>query len=183
MKRLSLAAILCLLVWLPTCSSHRPPVEPQTAEKPADPYPPEFRMSHHALLTVLGKQYDFVGYLGVNRARDLRAVAFADMGGKLFDLMIRDGRAEVLAKPGRMPSGPLKRILRQMQLIFLAGRNVRRIESNETIELLDFRLFPGWEKPIPGTIVINDPGIHCRMKLELLSITPGELEPGLFSTR
>jgi len=72
-----------------------------------DPYPGEFRLSQHIILKANNKEYDFVGYLVVKRRKGFRALAFGEMGGRIFDLIERDGKREIAAKPAAMPSNPL----------------------------------------------------------------------------
>lgn len=70
------------------------------------PYPAEFRISQHIILSVNGKEYDFTGYLAV-KPDGFHAVSYGDMGGKLFDMVEANGKREILFKPEGMPSGPL----------------------------------------------------------------------------
>ena len=72
-----------------------------------DPYPGEFRLSQHIIMKASNKEYDFVGYLVVKRKKGFRALAFGEMGGRIFDLIERDGIREIAAKPAAMPSNPL----------------------------------------------------------------------------
>ena len=72
-----------------------------------DPYPGEFRLSQHIIMKASNKEYDFLGYLVVKRKKGFRALAFGEMGGRVFDLIERDGKREIAAKPGAMPSNPL----------------------------------------------------------------------------
>lgn len=72
-----------------------------------DIYPGEFRLFQHIIMKVNGKEYDFMGYLVVKRMKGFRALAFGEMGGRIFDFIERDGKREIAAKPGAMPSSPL----------------------------------------------------------------------------
>lgn len=72
-----------------------------------DIYPKEFRLFQHITMKVNGKEYDFMGYLVVKRMKGFRALAFGEMGGRIFDFIERDGKREIAAKPGAMPSSPL----------------------------------------------------------------------------
>ncbi len=72
-----------------------------------DIYPGEFRLFQHIIMKVNGKEYDFMGYLAVKRMKGFRAIAFGEMGGRIFDFIEKDGKREIAAKPGAMPSSPL----------------------------------------------------------------------------
>lgn len=98
------------------CASPRytPPVPIPKAEPGMDSmltlldcYPKEFRISQHIIMKAGGKEYDFIGYLAKNSNGDFRALAFGEMGGKIFDFMEKNGQREVLSRPESMPVNPL----------------------------------------------------------------------------
>lgn len=72
-----------------------------------DIYPGEFRLVQHIIMKANGKEYDFTGYLVVKRKKGFRALAFGEMGGRIFDFIEKDGKREIADKPVAMPSGPL----------------------------------------------------------------------------
>lgn len=70
-------------------------------------YPEEFKLSQHIIMKANGKEYDFLGYLVVKRKKGFRAIAFGEMGGKIFDFIERDRIREIATKPEAMPSRPI----------------------------------------------------------------------------
>ena len=84
-----------------------PEMIPLEEELPASVYPEKFTMNQHIILTIEDKEYDFIGYLTVDRTSGFRAMAFGEMGGKVFDLAFADGTAEILKKPENMPTRPI----------------------------------------------------------------------------
>ena len=49
-------------------------------------YPQKFKMTQRVVLNIGGKQYDFNGYLLVDRDKGFRGAGFSDIGGKVFDV-------------------------------------------------------------------------------------------------
>lgn len=73
-----------------------------------DSFPDEFKISQHIILKVGGREYDLIGYMAMDGTGRFRALAFGEMGGKLFDLMRDESNMTVLLKPEKFPSAPLK---------------------------------------------------------------------------
>ena len=88
-------------------SQDRQKTVPFEGELPHSVYPEQFTLNQHIILTINEKEYDFIGYLKADGRSEFRAMAFGEMGGKIFDLAFADGRAEVLKKPEPMPIRPV----------------------------------------------------------------------------
>lgn len=74
---------------------------------PRSVYPAQFTMNHRIIITIDEKEYDFIGYLMVDRKKGFRAMAYGEMGGKVFDLALANGRGEILKAPERIPIKPI----------------------------------------------------------------------------
>lgn len=85
----------------------RPEEVKSAVERLESRYPKQFRLKQRLALRALGKQYDMIGYLVVNGDGSLRAVALGEMGGRIFDLALEDGKPKILKKPEKMPPKPL----------------------------------------------------------------------------
>ncbi|MBE9503253.1 MAG: DUF3261 domain-containing protein [Proteobacteria bacterium] len=197
------------------------PLEDVQVNLPAPPYPPQFTMNQQIILTVKGQEYDFIGYLAVEGASEFRALAFAEMGGKIFDLSLTNGNVDILKKPEKMPSNPLKKgVAGDIEHIYMQPKHSmeqkrhtdegkvhitlkndqhRRVEyvySNEggllfsrefskdkairEISYSNYRLFRGWEKPLPAKIIIINHRWHYQIEVNLLKITPqGSTKEGI----
>lgn len=112
---MTLLATICLLVAFGCAAlSYRAPVQISDEKINIDSlkahlnyYPEEFRVSQHIIVSIGGKQYDFIGYLVKNHGNGLRALAFGEMGGTLFDFVQDKEHREVLRWPEGMPLNPL----------------------------------------------------------------------------
>lgn len=83
-------------------------------------YPESLSLSQHILLTVKGKEFDFPAYLAIDRNKGYRAVAFTDMGGKVFDFLSIKGESKIISKPERMPDVPILRgVMNDISLLFM----------------------------------------------------------------
>jgi len=81
-------------------------------------FPESYRIVHRVRLDVRGRSFDFIGYMAV-KGESWRAVAFTKLGGKIFDLLSRDGSHEVVYNPYGFPTDPLKfGVLRELGHIF-----------------------------------------------------------------
>lgn len=190
------------------------------------PYPAEFRMSQRIILSVNGKEYDFIGYLAVTKNHGFRAMAFGDMGGRVFDFVEKDGVREILSKPDGMPSGPLLRgVMGDIRHLFMVepegayaaakpengfslilkgrggaaefifsgdGLPASSLEvENETpvreASYSGYRVFDGWEKPLPGRIVLVNRRWGYQLRIELLKMDAipmgGALSPSVNGER
>jgi hypothetical protein len=70
-------------------------------------YPQNYSAVQRLVLQIRNRHYDFLGYLAMRRNDFFRATAFGEMGGKIFDLYVEKGRAELLENPMGMPVKPL----------------------------------------------------------------------------
>ncbi len=221
----AIAAALCALILAAAgCASPQyvipPPAQNADAERDrmaalVAPYPAEFRISQHIILSVNGKEYDFTGYLAVKRNSGFRAMAFADMGGRLFDLVERNGKREVLSKPDGMPFGPLLNgVMGDIRHLFMVspegpyaaarrensfslihkGRDgfsefvfsddgglassieVEKGASMREAAYAGYRVFNGWDKPLPARIVLVNRCYGYQLRIELLKIDAGPVD-------
>lgn len=224
--RLLLALILSLTGCAAPIYNASPPVHRIEADKTLlaerlNYYPEEFKMSQHIILKINGKEYDFVGYLAMKRKIGFRALAFGEMGGKVFDLVSREGRLEILTKPEGMPDRPLldgvmkdishlydamvdneaypalkednamSLIVRQKDGRFteyiFSSDNERCVRSMEVsdgkivrkAEYVDYRLFPGWDRPLPSRVILSNLHWRYEMKIEMLKIDAGPINEKL----
>lgn len=84
-------------------------------------YSEEFRVFQHILLNVKGREFDFIGYLAFKEPTGFRALAYGELGGKIFDLLKRGEVREVVFKPPMMPVDPLMEgVFADIDLIFSA---------------------------------------------------------------
>jgi len=173
-------------------------------------YPEEFTLSQHILLTLREKEYDFMAYLAVDRSRGFRALAFTDMGGKVFDFLSISGESKIVSKPGIMPEAPiLKGVMEEIGLIFMtetgddgiihrgaAGLSSDKVELETVfssdnnlpsyelrkdgsliskISLSEYRIFPGWTRPLPSEISIKNYRWNYTVHVTLLKINPAAI--------
>jgi hypothetical protein len=140
--------------------------------------PSSYRMVHRIHLDVRGRSMDFLGYLAVSGDR-WRAVAFTELGGRLFDLIHENGRSEVLQSPPGMPRAPvLEGVMSDIAAAFApAGRPGRAADSPgpdrgpaaepvtmmllrgektiSEITILSSRAVEGWPAPVPERLSIK----------------------------
>ncbi len=159
--------------------------------------PDSYRMIHRVHLDVRGRSLDFLGYLAVSGSR-WRAVAFTEMGGRLFDLISENGRPEVLLSPPGMPRAALlDGVMRDIAAAFVpawpSGRPAGRGEGGpvladgtskvvlrrggETISeitLLSTRSVDGWPSAVPDRVSMRNLhwGYVMEAKLVRLDLRP-----------
>lgn len=219
---------LCIL-FIAGCAAPKynlPAPASKTESMPAllDYYPEEFRISQHIIMKIGGKEYDFIGYLAKSRSGDIRAVAFGEMGGKIFDFMEKNGTREVLVRPDGMPLNPLldgvmgdishlykadmegaypaerqdghtglvvrKNGDRIAEYIYakddsicsssieaIGGRVVRRAEY------ADYRVFPGWDRPLPSRTTLSNYRWHYDLRIELLKVDAAPIDEQILFTK
>lgn len=223
--RAAIAAALCVFILADLgCVSPRYVIQPPAQNTDVEqsrmaalvaPYPAEFRISQRIILSINGKEYDFIGYLAAKRDGGYRAMAFGDMGGRVFDFAEQDGKREILSKPAGMPSGPLlDGVMGDVRHLFmvkpegsyvasrregglsliLKGRNgvsefvfaddgilasSLEVENGTPVReavYSGYRVFRGWEKPLPSRIVVNNKCYGYQLRIDLLKIdvTPGD---------
>jgi hypothetical protein len=133
--------------------------------------PASYRMIHRVHVDVRGRSLDFLGYLAVSGNR-WRAVAFTEMGGRLFDLICENGRPEVLLSPRGLPQAALlDGVMRDIEAAFVpaargvpapdasaaagpAGETAKLILQRDgkpvsEITLLSTRTVDGWPSAVP----------------------------------
>ncbi len=94
-------------------------------------YPSSFQLTQRILLTVSGKEYDFIGSLTMHGDSVFRAVALGEMGGIFLDLQYDSGRVRILKNPGRMPGCPLTDgVARDILHLYAFSFNNRDIKSS-----------------------------------------------------
>ena len=83
-------------------------------------YPESISLSQHILISIKGKDFDFSAYLAIDQNKGYRAVAFTDMGGKVFDFLSINGENKIISKPKSMPEIPiLKGVMDDIRLLFM----------------------------------------------------------------
>ena len=83
-------------------------------------YPENLSLSQHILLSIKGKEFDFPAYLAIDQNKGYRALAFTDMGGKVFDFLSINGENKIISKPKRMPEIPILRgVMDDIRLLFM----------------------------------------------------------------
>ena len=103
-------------------------------------YPDRFRMYHHVILTLRGKNYDFNGYL-TREGDHISAVGFNDLGGRLFDINSSPQKVELPAKPRRMPATILRNyVAPELNAVFAPTLQTRPSHgADDKIVLVDGR--------------------------------------------
>lgn len=120
---LSIAA--CAAPEIKPLSETRPlKVEPLKEEKTEHSdvsiYPESISLSQHILITIRGKDFDFPAYLAIDQNKGYRAIAFTDMGGKVFDFLSIKGESKIISKPKKMPHIPiLNGVMDDISLLFM----------------------------------------------------------------
>lgn len=153
-----------------------------------------FRLSQKLTLTVGRRSYCFNGYLAVRKPGLLRASGFGEMGGRLFDLLVRPEGAQILFKPGRMPTKPmLEGVVEDLRFLFLEGeavgyagpdghlalaRQLRGGRVEREVHFSEYRpLFDGATWSGPGRVLVQNFRWHYRLEIETLSLNlapPGD---------
>lgn len=148
-----------------------------------------YRLSQKITLTVGRSAYCFDGYLAVRKPGFLRASAFGEMGGRMFDFLVRPEGGQVLFQPGRIPSRPLlEGVVGDLRFLFLAGDAVGSTDTDGRVALAqEFRagrverearfgeyrpLFEGAGWSGPGRIVLKNFRWHYGLEMENLALNP-----------
>jgi len=99
-------------------------------------YPDSFALTQHILLTVAGKQYDFIGQLTMDRGAAYRAVAFGEMGGQFIDLLVNDDSISILSNPANLPENPIRQGVAEdiSQLFFY--KNITKVNCSDLADSL-----------------------------------------------
>jgi hypothetical protein len=171
-------------------------------------------MNQRIILTIDDKEYDFIGYLTVDRRSGFRAMAFGEMGGKIFDLAFAEGTAEIFKKPENMPIRPVvEGVIGDIRHIYLQPdveeafqtkgeegksfliilRNTaeqteyhysvekelyhsKHVSENTVVREashMDYKTFPGWDRPLPSRIRVVNHRWNYRMEVTLIKISEG----------
>lgn len=225
-----LLTLLAIAALLPSCAPARHiTTAVAAADDPGRPllaglaarYPSEFSASQRILLTVHGREYDLAGFLA-RKGGTTRALAYGELGGKIFDFELAREGSRVLLKPDGMPRRPLsKGVLRDIAHLYGAaevrGRPLlierpaggvclvvpeagtaivteylfskgdgsceaviesRRGKIVRRVEFSDYRLFPGWERPVPALILVRNYRWDYTLRIELLTLHAGPAGAG-----
>ena len=189
--KIRILASACLLL-APACVLHSPPLDsglilPDEMEAlPA--LPVSYRMVHHVRLEVRGRSYDFIGYLAVH-GPNWRAVAFSELGGRLFDLLCRSHKKEVLFAPKGLSQKPLTEgVMNELDWIF-AHHQPPRLPApplpppiETSIHVLSFSRVDGWPSPVPERMSIRNHRWGYTMEVRLLRIDLRPVESDIFQT-
>jgi len=70
-------------------------------------YPDSFLLTQRIILTISGKQYDFIGSLKMIKNKSFHLVAVGEMGGAFLEIQKADGEIKILKNPGELPENPL----------------------------------------------------------------------------
>jgi len=70
-------------------------------------YPDSFLLTQRIILTISGKQYDFIGSLKMNADKSFHLIAVGEMGGAFLELQHKSGKTKILKNPGNLPENPL----------------------------------------------------------------------------
>lgn len=66
-------------------------------------YPQRYSAVQRIVLQIRDRHYDFLGHLAMSRNDVFRATAFGDMGGKMLDLYVKEGRVEIIGNHMKLP--------------------------------------------------------------------------------
>lgn len=150
----ALLILLAALACAPRTSGPRsfPPPEPEAATIP--PLPASYRMVHRVRLEVRGRSFDFIGYLAV-RGESWRAVAYSELGGRLFDFLCLPPRREVLSAPQGLPRKPLREgVMSDLARVFAPGPSPPPPGRETDINVRALRRVEGWPAPVPERLTI-----------------------------
>ncbi len=69
-------------------------------------FPEAFTSRQRIILQVMGKEYDFIGFLAV-RGDSIRALAMNEFGGKIFDILSTGKQSKLLTNAAKLPAKPI----------------------------------------------------------------------------
>lgn len=200
-----------LLFILSACACYKPDpgLVPAAGNNKTFNFPRSYRMVHRVRLNVLKRSYDFIGYLAVNGA-SCRAVAMAEIGGTVFDLVHHAGESRVLKAPG-LPVKPLKHgVLGELAHLFAHPEPSRdktaiKIKPPVTpvtpgggpvlvqlvrdgcllseVRIQSFRNVEGWPHPVPDRFEIISKNYHYRMLVELIRMDMRPVKKEIFNEK
>lgn len=103
-------------------------------------YPDSFALTQRIILDIVGKQYDFIGQLTMDRSNAFRAMVFGEMGGQFIDLLAKGDSISILANPTDLPEKPiLQGVTNDIEQVFFY-QNCTKLNtsdsSKDTIEII-----------------------------------------------
>ncbi len=166
--------------------------------------PFSYRMVHKIHLDIRGRGFDFLGYLAVAGDR-WRAVAFTEMGGRVFDFIREGSKSEVLLSPRGLPRAPLRDgVMPEIGAAFAwgAGRPERAEDDIppgragaagavtmillrggspvSEISVLSFRAVEGWPDPVPDRLLVKNRKWGYAMEAVLVRMDLKPVEEAAF---
>jgi hypothetical protein len=188
------------------CQKPNPDLVPAAGNNEILNFPPSYRMVHRVRLKVLKRSYDFIGYLAVNGA-SCRAVAMAEIGGTVFDMIHHSGESRVLKSPD-LPVKPLKYgVLSELVNLFAhpePSRDKTAIKIKlpvkpgggpvlvqlvrdgcllSEVRIQSFRNVEGWPHPVPERFEIISKNYHYRMLVELIRMDMRPVKKEIFNEK
>jgi len=139
-------------------------------------YPANFRMLHRVVLTIGGRELAFSGYVLVDRSRAARVVAFSEMGGTLFDVLVAPPAEPrvIRCAPGFKPAwiGPGAGAL--VQILYLAPPlPTARTAPDWTIEVRAWARLEGWDTEVPVSLLAKNLAKGYTVEITVLQMTLG----------
>ncbi|MDD8025043.1 MAG: DUF3261 domain-containing protein [Acidobacteriota bacterium] len=163
--------------------------------------PVSYRMIHRIHVDIRGRSLDFLGYLAVAGNR-WRAVAFTEMGGRLFDLISENGRPEVLLSPRGLPRAALlDGVMRDIEAAFVPAARIGRAPDRPAaagggeraamilqrggktvseISLVSTRTVDGWAAAVPERLLIKSPYWGYTMDVTLVRLDLRPIDDTVF---
>lgn len=100
-------------------------------------YPQAFEAVQRVEVKIGRREFQFTGYLQVDRERGFYGVALGEMGIKLFEFR-RDGDTiEIIHKPKGMPLNPMLGVVDDLWLLYGKGRNPQWIQREDGQGLIE----------------------------------------------
>ncbi len=196
--------------YLPPKSYENPDLKRKYIKMVQERFPATFTSRQRIVLEVMGKEYDFVGFLAV--ARDsIRALAMNEFGGKVFDILYTGGKSRLLINAAKLPVNPiLDGVVGDLRLCFhplpkssfqLGLKDLQPvltgIDENQAMRLFEFsgkdmhiyEILDGrkireanlnYENGVPKTIEIVNHKWHYSMHITILDVKTEKLDPRLF---
>ncbi|OGD11999.1 MAG: hypothetical protein A2Y86_01890 [Candidatus Aminicenantes bacterium RBG_13_62_12] len=179
---LALVSLLISSACVPQSSGPRS-APPPPRETDALPRLPEtYRMVHRIRLEVRGRSFDMIGYLAV-RGGDWRAVAYSELGGRLFDFLCRPPRKEVLFAPKGLPHQPLREgVMNDLSRIFTSrpAPSPDRVETS--VRIRSYCSVEGWPEAVPERLTIENRRWGYVMEVHLLRMDLRPVDDRAFRT-
>jgi hypothetical protein len=95
-------------------------------------YPRAFQLTQRIVLTVAGKQYDFIGSLKMNSDSSFHMIAVGEMGGVFLELKHENGTSTIVRNPSRLPENPLlDGVVQDILFLYLSQSGLKFDTSNK----------------------------------------------------